>query len=176
MGSGFKALYGTNSSEMCGSIHPWFPALKCREADNLAGTVLPLTWAGTWYPDKTTSSSKNLTLAVVLGVSLQNNKNKKAELFSFLLTLFKARSFLGEKTGRIFGILRYCGKRIRQGKSLLFAKNMYLFLERKKYVASTLLLKPLNPDYIKQEKCNSTIYLLFIVLPHGLLKTRLKIT
>ena len=43
-------------------------------------------------------------------------------------------------------------------------------------MASTLLLRPLNPDYIKQEKCNSTIYLLFIVLPHGLLKTRLKIT
>ena len=138
MGSGFKALYGTNSPEMCGSIHPWFPALKCREADNLAGTVLPLTWAGTWYPDKTTSSSKNLTLAVVLGVSLQNNKNKKAELFSFLLTLFKARSFLGEKTGRIFGILRYWGKRIGQGKSLFFA--LYPFFGEKKYMASTLTL------------------------------------
>ena len=43
-------------------------------------------------------------------------------------------------------------------------------------MASTLLLRPLNPDYIKQEKCNSTIYLLFIVLPHGLLKTRLKVS
>ena len=31
---------------------------------------LILTFAGTWYPDKTTSSSKNLELAVMLGVSL----------------------------------------------------------------------------------------------------------
>ena len=54
---------------------------------------------------------------------------------------------------------------------------IYLFFrQKKKYMASTLLLRPLNPDYIKQEKCNSTIYLLFLVLPHGLLKTRLKIT
>ena len=50
------------------------------------------------------------------------------------------------------------------------------FLEEKKYMASTLVLTPPNPDYIKDEKCNSRIYLLFIVLPHGLLKTRLKIT
>ena len=87
MGSGFKTLYGTNSSEICGSTHPWFPTLKCQEADNLAGRsydLLELEHA--WYPDKTTSSSKNLTLAVVLEVSLKNNKNKKAELFSLLLT------------------------------------------------------------------------------------------
>ena len=30
-----------------------------------------LTFAGTWYPDKTTSSSKNLALPVILGVSLE---------------------------------------------------------------------------------------------------------
>ena len=33
--------------------------------------TLILTFAGTWYPDKTTSSSKNLVLAVILGVSLE---------------------------------------------------------------------------------------------------------
>ena len=33
--------------------------------------ILRLTFAGTWYPDKTTSSSKNLVLAVILGVSLE---------------------------------------------------------------------------------------------------------
>ena len=37
MESGFKTLYGTNSSEICGSTHPWFPNLKSQEADNLAG-------------------------------------------------------------------------------------------------------------------------------------------
>ena len=31
---------------------------------------LTLTLAGTWYPDKTTSSSKNLARTVILGVSL----------------------------------------------------------------------------------------------------------
>ena len=33
-----------------------------------------LTFAGTWYPDKTTSSSKNLALPVILGVSLERVK------------------------------------------------------------------------------------------------------
>ena len=33
--------------------------------------TLILTFAGTWYPDKTTYSSKNLVLAVILGVSLE---------------------------------------------------------------------------------------------------------
>lgn len=95
-------------------------------------------------------------------------------MFSFVLTLFKARSFLVEKTERIFGILRYVGKELDKGNHCIL---LYIyFLERKKCMASTLLLKPLNPGYIKQEKCNGTIYRLFIVLPHGLLKTRLKIT
>ena len=37
-------------------------------------SVLILTFAGTWHPDKTTSSSKNLVLAVTLGLSLERKK------------------------------------------------------------------------------------------------------
>ena len=37
-------------------------------------SVLILTVAGTWHPDKTTSSSKNLVLAVTLGLSLERKK------------------------------------------------------------------------------------------------------
>ena len=33
--------------------------------------TLILTFAGTWYPDKTTYFSNNLVLAVILGVSLE---------------------------------------------------------------------------------------------------------
>ena len=37
-------------------------------------SVLILTLAGTWHPDKTTSSSKNLVLAVTLELSLERKK------------------------------------------------------------------------------------------------------
>ena len=37
-------------------------------------SVLIVTLAGTWHPDKTTSSSKNLVLAVTLGLSLERKK------------------------------------------------------------------------------------------------------
>ena len=39
--------------------------------NNWSDLTLILTFAGTWYPDKTTSSSKNLALPVTLGVSLE---------------------------------------------------------------------------------------------------------
>ena len=67
-----------------------------------------------------------------------------------------------------------CGKRIGQRKTLFFA--IYLFFRDKKIHGFHSSPEAPKPDYIKQEKCNSRIYLLFIVLPHGLLKTRLKIT
>ena len=57
--------------------------------------TLILTFAGTWYPDKTTSFSKNLAQAVILGVSLERKTVifrvkglthdfcQKLEIFSF---------------------------------------------------------------------------------------------
>ena len=46
-------------------------------------SVLILTLVGTWHPDKTTSSSKNLVLAVTLGLSLE--RKKRAVLSNMVL-------------------------------------------------------------------------------------------
>ena len=46
-------------------------------------SVLILTLEGTWHPDKTTSTSKNLVLAVTLGLSLE--RKKRAVLSNMVL-------------------------------------------------------------------------------------------
>ena len=62
-------------------------------------------------------------------------------MFSFLLTLFKARLFLAEKRGVFSEFYGIVGKELDKGKSLFFA--IYPFFREKKYMASTLTRRKL---------------------------------